>query len=392
MKMNSFEYCIPTRIIFGADTVSGIGELVKGFGKKVLLISYSKASLEKYGIYDTVLTSLGASGVDVVEFYGVKPNPVISHVREGVNLSKKEKVDVVLAIGGGSVIDEAKVIAAGALSEADPWDFFEGKAEVNSALPILTILTIPATSSEMNSGAVISNEEKQRKDGFFSPFFFPKISVLDPTVTYTIPLKQTAYSAADIISHLLEGYLTHRDDWAPFQDGLIELMIRTVIDSTERIIKDQKDFHARASMMWVGSFAWSGFPVAGVGPIGFPIHMFGHTLSALYDLPHGAAMSVIIPGWMEYDCGLDNKKYIQFAKNVFGITADTEQAAAKAGIEALRDWFVRIGTPTTFKAAGIPTDELDKMADNAMVTAQAWGMGDWYTKEKIIEIYSMTIG
>lgn len=389
--MDSFEYGIPTKIIFGADTVSGIGEHVKDFGKKALLVSYGKGSLEKYGIYDTIIASLGAADVEVVEFYGVKPNPVISHIREGVSLAKKEKVDVVLAVGGGSVIDEAKVIAAGALSDADPWDFFEGKAEVKAALPILTILTIPATSSEMNSGAVISNEEKLRKDGFFSPFFFPKISVLDPTVTYSIPLKQTAYSAADIISHLLEGYLTHRDEWSPFQDGLIELMIRTVIDSTERIIKDQKDFHARASMMWVGSLAWSGFPVAGLGPIGFPIHMFGHTLSALYDLPHGAAMSVIIPGWMQYDCSMDNKKYIQFAKNVFGITASDDQAAAKEGIEALRDWFVKIGTPTTFKAAGIPTDELDKMADNALVTAQAWGMGDWYAKEKVIEIYSMSI-
>lgn len=390
--MNSFEYGIPTKIVFGADTISGIGEHVNGFGKKVLLVSYGKASLEKYGIYETIMSSLGSADIEVVEFYGVKPNPIISHVREGVDLAKREKVEVVLAVGGGSVIDEAKVIAAGAHSEADPWDFFEGKAEISSALPIITVLTIPATSSEMNSGAVISNEEKLRKDGFFSPFFFPKVSVLDPTVTYSIPQKQTAYSAADIISHLLEGYLTHRDEWAPFQDGLIELMLRTVIDSTERILKNPQDFHARAAMMWVGSLAWSGFPVAGLGPIGFPIHMFGHTLSALYDLPHGAAMSVIIPGWMQYDCAKDNKKYTQFAKNVFAFNTDDDQELARSGIEAIKEWFVKIGSPTNFKEAGIPTDELDRMADNAMVTAQSWGMGEWYSKEKIKEIYSKCIG
>lgn len=385
--MQDFELIIPTKIIFGEGVIDKIGESAKTYGKKVMMISYSKSILEEIYIYKRIMDSLKKSGLQIVEYFGVKSNPVVSHVRKGIKLAKEKNVDVLLAIGGGSVIDETKAIAAGTLYSGDVWDFFSGEAEIKDALPLVTLLTIPATSSEMNSGAVITNQEIKRKVGFFNPFFFPKISILDPTVTYSIGPTLTAYSAADILSHLLEGYLTHKDEWAPIQDGLMEVLMRTVIKSTERILINPKDYQGRATLMWAGSLSWNGLPVAGVGVIGYPMHMFEHSLSAFYDIHHGAGMSVIMPGWMEYDCNKNNRKYILLSKNVFGLKGKNNNETAKLGIKALKEWFIKIGTPTSFKSANLLTDELDKLADDVMITAKVWGMENWYSREQIIEIF-----
>jgi len=390
--MQNFEFYIPTKVIFGNDTLETVGKNVSLYGKKALLASYDKALLENIDIYKKITDSLKEAGVEIVEFYGIKSNPVISHVNKGAAVAKKEKVDVILAIGGGSVIDECKVIAAAAKYDGDAWDFFSGAAEVKEALPLVAVLTIPATSSEMNSGAVITDEKTMHKSGFFSPAFFPKVSILDPLVTFSLNQELTAYAAADIMSHLLEGYLTHKDDWAPIQDGLMETLMKAVISSADRIQIDPRDKHARATMMWAGSLAWNGLPIAGVGPIGYPMHMFEHTLSAIYDIHHGAGMAVIMPGWMKYDCSHDNRRYILFARNVFGITEKDNSKAAEDGIEAFRKWLIDKGAPVSFKSAKLPTNELEKLADDVIVTAKAWGMEDWYTRETIIEIFTRCIG
>ncbi|MHB1347437.1 MAG: iron-containing alcohol dehydrogenase, partial [Candidatus Humimicrobiaceae bacterium] len=306
-------------------------------------------------------------------------------------LAKKEKVDVILAVGGGSVIDECKVISAAALYDGHAWDFFSGKAEVKRALPLVVVLTIPATSSEMNSGVVITDDETMHKAGFFNPEFFPKASILDPSVTFSLSQELTAYAAADIMSHLLEGYLTHKDVWAPIQDGLMETLMKAVIMSTDKIQTDPADVHARSTMMWAGSLAWNGLPISGVGPIGYPMHMFEHALSAIYDIHHGAGMAVIMPGWMKYDCNIHNKRYVLFARNVFGITENDDSKAALEGIEAFRRWLSDKGAPVSFKAAKLPTDELEKLADDVIITANAWGMQDWYSKQTIIEIFKRCI-
>ncbi|MHB1275768.1 MAG: iron-containing alcohol dehydrogenase [Candidatus Humimicrobiaceae bacterium] len=385
--MNNFEFYIPTKIVFGVGTLNTVGANVGLYGEKALLASYDKELLQNIGIYEKITGSLKSAGVEIVEFYGIKSNPVISHVNKGADLAKKEKVDVILAVGGGSVIDECKVISAAALYDGNAWDFFSGAAEVRETIPLVTVLTIPATSSEMNSGAVITNEETKHKSGFFNPAFFPKVSILDPSVTYSLSQKLTAFAAADIMSHLLEGYLTHKEEWVPIQDGLMETLMKAVIKSTDRIEIDPKDQDARATMMWAGSLAWNGLPVAGVGAIGYPMHMFEHTLSAIYDIHHGAGMAVIMPGWMKYDCSLNNKRYILFARNVFGIKEKDDSKAAEAGIEAFRKWLIEKGAPVSFKSANLPAVGLDKLADDVIITAQAWGMEDWYSKETIIEIF-----
>jgi len=385
--MKNFEFYIPTKVIFGVDTLDAVGVSVSLYGKKVLLASYSKDLIQNIGIYKKITDSLKNAGVEIVEFYGIKSNPVISHVNVGADLVKKEKVDVILAVGGGSVIDECKSISAAAHYDGDAWDFFSGAAEVRETIPLVTVLTIPATSSEMNSGAVITNEETLHKTGFFSPAFFPKISILDPTVTYSLEQKLTAFAAADIMSHLLEGYLTHKEDWVPIQDGFMETLMKAVISSADRIKNNPKDQDARATMMWAGSLAWNGLPIAGVGPIGYPMHMFEHSLSAIYDIHHGAGMAVIMPGWMKYDCSLNNKRYVLFARNIFDIKDKDNDIAAEAGIEAFRKWLIDKGAPVSFKSANIPADELDKLADDVIITAKAWGMEDWYSKETIIDIF-----
>ncbi len=389
--MDSFDYYIPTKIFFGEGRLNEVGQNVSLYGKKVLLVSYEKSFLQDIGIYEKVMASLKDAGIKTVEFYGVRSNPVISHVNKGASLAKKEKVDVILAVGGGSVIDECKALSVAALYDGDAWDFFSGDAEIEGSLPLITVLTIPATSSEMNSGAVITNEQTMHKSGFFNPHFFPKASILDPSLTYSLSQKLTAFAAADIMSHLLEGYLTHKDEWAPIQDGIMESLMKAIITSVDKIQVDPKDAQARATMMWAGSLAWSGLPIAGVGAIGYPMHMFEHALSAIYDIHHGAGMAVIMPGWMEYDSDLDPARYALLARNVFAITEKDDKKAGKKAIAAFRSWLIEKGAPVSFQSADLPADELEKLTDDVILTAKAWGMEDWYSREKMIEIFTMCL-
>lgn len=387
--MYPFEYCIPTKIVFGEGTVSRIGEILSDYGKKVLMVSYDQPLLESIGCYHTIVDAVGQAGLTLYEKYGIKSNPSIETVREYAQFAKDEGIDVILAVGGGSVIDSCKFIAAAAKCAGDPWDFFTGKQAITDALPLVTITTIPATSSEMNSGAVITNEKLQRKEGMYSPFFFPKVSILDPTLTYQLPPKLTAYSMADAMSHLLEGYLTHRDANAPIQDGMMETLMKSIMQATRKVLKDPGDREARAVLMWACALAWNGFPVAGVGAYGAPMHVFGHSLSALYDTPHGASLSIVMPHWMRYDMKTDHKPYVKFARNVFGIAVEDEQQAGAMAIDQFESWLTEIGAPTSFAQFDIPTDRIRELAENAAVTAQAWGLPAWTDVDRLMEVYQL---
>jgi len=279
-------------------------------------------------------------------------------------------------------------MALGAFYDGDVWDLAIGEGEAEKALPIVTVLTIPATSSEMNCTSVISNDEIKRKEGFVKPLMFPKISILDPELTYSIPIMQTAISAADIVSHLMEGYINHNDPWAPMQDRFAQGMIKNVIDCMDRLLKDPKDAQARATMMWVSTFAWNGFYVCGLGAFDAPIHMVGHTFSAFYDTAHGSAMSVSIPAVMKFHLKERIEKYSVFAKEVFGINGEISEKTAQEGIDALVGWFKKIGVPTNFKEAGIPTDDIDSMADDILLTAEHWGIKT-YDKKMALELLKL---
>ncbi len=392
--MNSFEFCIPTKIIFGEGTVDQAGTAVKEFGKKVLLLSYAEALLRKMGIFEKIMDSLKEAKIKVFFLYGVKSNPSIAHAREGIDIIHKEKIDCILAIGGGSVIDEGKAISIGAKYSGDVWDFYCGKANPEKALPLIAVLTIPATSTETNCTSVMTNEEAKRKDGYVNELMYPKTAILDPETTYGIPPDYTAYSSADAMSHLLESYLTHEDDFVPFHTRFAEGSIKTIMECTEMILQDPKDGAARAAIMWTSTWAWNGFSVAGIGDFAIPMHMIQHSLSNFYDVPHGAGMSICMIGWMKFEAarkGTPKKRIVEFAKNIFGIDEGNDDATAQAGIKALSDWFDKIGTPTSFTKAKIPSDEIEKLADDALVTAKSWDMENYHSREEIIEILKLCI-
>ena len=372
--MVPFEFVLPTKIIFGSGEVRQVGKEAYTFGTKALLVTYDEEFVKSVGLYDKLKKSCDDAGVALLEFFGVKSNPTVEQAAAGIALAKKEKPDIIIALGGGSVIDTAKYIGIAALYDGDPWDFATGKTTIERTIPVVAVVTIPATSSELNGTSVMNNETLKRKDGFLSLVMRPKVAILDPELTYSIPQRQTAYSAADIVSHLLEHYLGHQLAFAPYQDHFCQGGIRSIMECMDRILENPADPDARAVMMWQAAFAWAGFYDCGFGLPNSIIHILGHSLSNFYDTPHGAAMSVTILGSMKYYLDTRTKKYADFAREVFGVSNDDDKIAAVAGIAALEAWFKKIGVPTTLREAGITaSDAIDKMAPDALKTAEAWG-------------------
>jgi len=389
--MKDFVFHNPTKIIFGEGTISQLGGEAKAYGKKALLV-YGMGSVKKNGVYDQAVASLQAAGMEIVEFPGVKSNPLMSYARQGVALAKQEQVDVVVAVGGGSVIDTSKSIAAGAVTDTDILEFFVFTSTVETALPLLTVLTIPAAGSEMNGGMVLTNDETLDKLGTcnYAPLY-PKVSILDPAVTYTIPADYTAFSAADAMSHLLEGYWTHQDEWSPIQDRYVEGLCKSIMEGGEKALADPNNYQGRATLMWAATMAFNDLSSSGVGPIYFPCHMLEHPLSAIYDIPHGAGLSITMLAWMTYASEKGSAARIAgLARNVFGATADDDPAAAKEGIETFRQWLKKIGSYTSFADAGIPESGIDKITERTVALADLWGITEHgYNADSISEIYRM---
>ena len=385
--MKDFVFENPTKIIFGSGKIKQIGEEVRRFGKKALFV-YGRESIKKNGIYDRVNLSLQKAGVAIVEFPGVKANPVLSHVLRGIELARHEEVDVVLAVGGGSVIDTAKTIAAGVKTDHDIWDFFTRKRSISDALPILTVVTVSATASEMNPAAVITREEGAQKFSIRSLFIQPRTSILDPAALFTLSTEYSAYSAVDAITHMLEGYFNNNEPKSLLQDRLVESLIRTIMESAESILKDPADYDARANMMWSATLAFNGLTTAGMGMISLPVHMIEHSLSALYDIAHGAGLSIVLPGWMKYAVEKDPLKFARFAREIFKVKEADELREGIRGIDSLKSWFTSIGSPTSLKEGNIPEGDIGKITENAYALARVWGLKD-YTKEVIAEILTL---
>jgi len=382
--MQNFIFENPTKIIFGQGQISRAGKEVARFGRTVLLV-YGLESIKKNGVYDQVTASLREAGLNIVEFPGVKSNPMLSHTLKGIALARERQVEVVLAVGGGSVIDTAKTIAAGVKADHDVWDFFTYKKPIQSALPVLTVLTLAASASEMNAAAVMTREEGLQKFSIRSPHIQPRVSILDPTALFTLLPAYTAYSAVDAITHMLEPYFNNTEPDSRFQDRLVEGLIRTIMESTEIILKEPANYSARADMMWATTWAFNGLTSAGMGLISLPVHMIEHSLSAIYDIAHGAGLSIVLPGWMQYTLDRNARKLSRLAREIFLISEKDERLAAIAGIGQFKAWFAAIGSPTSLKEAGIPNEDIDKIAENAAVLAQVWQLKD-YTREVITEI------
>ena len=365
--MNSFIYDIPTKVYFGAGQLAHLGEELSNYGKNVL-VCYGGGSIKKSGLYDQVIAEIRRAGLTAFELSGIAPNPRVTSVNEGAAICKRERIDVILAVGGGSVIDCAKFVSVAAFYDGDAWDIMEHKYEPTKALPLLDISTISATGSDMDAGGVISNEATQEKIGFSIPGLLqPKVSFLDPTLTYSVSQRQTACGSADILSHIIETYFGPEDGSMFLLDRFKEGLMQTVVRYAPIAMEEPENYEARANLQWAASWAINGFTSA-LQNVAWTCHPIEHELSAIYDITHGLGLAIITPKWMKYI--LDEKtvgRFYDYGVHVFGI--DGTQApmdVAKQAIAATERFFYEtLGLASTLSAIGIDDQHFTLMAKRA---------------------------
>ena len=365
--MENFKYYAPTQVLFGKGVEEQAGELVRQFGGTKVLLHYGGGSVKRSGLLERVAASLKAAGVAWIEWGGAVPNPRLSKVKEGIELCRAEGVDFLLAVGGGSVIDSCKAIAYGIPYDGDVWDFYSRKAVPKEALPVGCVLTIAAAGSEMSDSSVITNEDGWIKRGLSSDLCRLRFSLLNPELTCTLPAYQTASGCTDIISHTVERYFTGPESVEP-TDSIAEGLVRAVMDAARRVVKDPRDYDARATIMWAGSLSHNGLTGCGHsknGKVGdFACHQIEHELSAKFDVTHGAGLAAIWGAWSRYVMPSAPARFARFARNVMGIAEEDDEKAALMGIAAYEDFLREIGMPTTIGELGIElTPELiDELA------------------------------
>ena len=363
--MQNFDYMTPTRLIFGRDAIAKLPEVMTQFGKKILL-TYGGGSIKKIGLYQKVLEML--NGYDIVELPDIQPNPKYDpSVLDGVRLCKEHNVDVILSVGGGSVLDCSKAIAAGAKYDGDPWDLISYKVKAKAALPIVDILTLAATGSEYDCGGVISRTETNDKIGYIDPLLFPVVSILDPVYTFTVSKKQTAAGIADAMNHTIEQYFV--EDSTLLNDGFCESMLRSLMTNGRKCLENPEDYTARAEMMLACTYGCNGILALGNSYSGWPCHGIEHALSAYYDITHGEGLAIITPRWMRHilsERTMD--RFVKYGINVFGIdpTLPKQEIAGKA-IDATYEFFESINIPMHLRDVGIDDSRIDEMAHHIAV-------------------------
>lgn len=360
--MNNFEFHTPTKVFFGKDTHYDVGKIIKEYGFNNILFHYGRESIKKTGLYDEIVKSLNDNGISFTELSGVKANPEIGLVKEGIEICRKNNIKFVLAVGGGSVIDSAKAICDGTVYDKDVWDFFEGKAVIKDALKIGVVLTISASGSEMSNSCVITNDDCVKR-GVSSPYHRPLFAIMNPCLTYSVDKYQTACGIVDIMMHTLERYFSLPTD-LPLADYLGEAVIKSTIEAGRIAYENPTDYNARATLMWAGSLSHNG--VTGCGKNAFmPCHQIAHEISGLYDfVTHGACLSAVFLAWAKYVYKADVDKFNRFAKNIWGIETDKEnpERSAYMGILATQDFFKSIDMPITLSELGIDNKNLEYMA------------------------------
>ena len=356
--MLNFDYYTPTKVAFGKDTVSRVGKLIKEFGGKKVLIHYGGGSVIRSGLMDKVKAILEEEQIPYIMLGGAVPNPHLSLVYEGIELCKKEAVDFILAVGGGSAIDSAKAIGYGVANEGDVWDFYDYKRQATGCLPIGVVLTLAATGSEMSDSSVITKEEGLIKRGYSSDYARPKFAIMAPELTKTLPDYQTASGCADIMMHTMERYF-HNGDSMEITDQLAEGLLRTVMVNAKILVSEPDNYEARAEVMWAGSLAHNGLTGCGTDGGDWMSHKLEHELGGLFDVTHGAGLAAIWGSWARYvykDC---LPRFKRFAVNVMGVQASgTDEEIALKGIEAMEEFYRAIKMPTNLRELGIePTEE-----------------------------------
>jgi alcohol dehydrogenase len=382
--MNTFTFYNPTKLIFGKGQVEQLKELVPQYGKKVLLV-YGGGSIKRNGLYDEVVSILNSIDAEVHELPGVDPNPRLSSVREGVKICKENDIEFLLAVGGGSVIDCTKAIAAGAKYDGDAWDLVTKKAAAHEALPFGTVLTLAATGSEMNAGSVITNWETQEKYGWGSPVTFPQFSILDPVNTFTVPKNHTVYGMVDMMSHVFEQYFNDATN-TPLQDRMCESTLRTVIETAPKLINDLENYELRETILYSGTIALNGMLQMGYRG-DWASHNIEHAVSAVYDIPHAGGLAILFPNWMKHNLKVNPARFAQMAERVFDVdpTGKTEEETALEGISKLREFWTSIGAPSSLADYDIDDSKLDIMADKAMANGE-FGNFNKLNKEDVLAI------
>lgn len=377
--MENFEFSSPTKIIFGKGTEERIGKEISLYNSKVLLL-YGSGSIKRTGLYDRIVASVKAWRVDFVELSGVQPNPRLSLVEKGISISKRQGIDFILAVGGGSVIDSAKAIGAGACYDGDVWDFFPAAKLVTECLPIGVVLTIPAAGSEASQFAVITREDTQEKLPMQGEALRPRFAILNPELTFTLSAYQTACGCVDIMGHVIERYFTTVPN-VDLTDRLCEAVLRTVITNAPIVLTEPKDYAARAEIMWAGTLAHN--DLLSTGRIGdWSSHRIEHELSAIYDITHAAGLAVIYPAWMKYSFKKDIKRFVQFAVRVWDVDLpfESEERIALEGIRRMESFFKELGLAVRLEELHISDERFDEMAEKC---AACWSsMGNYQKLEK----------
>ena len=390
--MNNFVFYSPTEFVFGKDTEGQVGELSQKYGARKVMIVYGGGSAQRSGLLDRVKASLDKAGLSWCELGGVQPNPTDGKVYQGIELAKKENIDLLLAVGGGSVIDTAKAIAAGVPYSGDFWDFFEGKAKVEAALKVAVVLTIPAAGSEGSGNAVITKEATLQKLGIKVPGLLrPVFSIMNPELTYTLPPFQTACGAADMMAHIMERYFSNTPD-VELTDRISEGVLKAIIEEAPKAMKNPQDYGARANLMWAGMVAHN--DTCGVGrEEDWSSHALEHEVSAVYGVAHGAGLSVIFPAWLTWMTTHNLPKLVQFAVRVWDVPAEgNPEAVALEGIRRLRRFFSSLELPITFRELGRPEPDIDLLV-NSLHRNKGELLGNYVklTRQDTAEIYRLAL-
>ena len=413
--MNDFNFYSPTRFVFGRGACDRTGETLAAQGWKRVLVVYGQGSVVRTGTLERVLSSLDAAGIAHTELAGVRPNPEVALVREGIATARGESVDAIVAVGGGSVIDSAKAIALGVPYEGDVWDFFCKRATATRALPVAAVLTIPASGSEASDSCVISNDELGMKCGVNTDLNRPAVAIMDPELTFTLPAYQTAAGITDMISHVMERFFSGQPS-VPVTDHIACGLIRAAMEAAPRVMEDPRDYDARANLMWVGTLAHNGLAGCGLNVPGardgdWTCHGMEHELSALdTSITHGAGLAVVFPAWMRYVWGEHPERFLTFAEEVFGIEPvdpevddlssidediTPERAVAdavEAAIDELQDFFVSLGMPRTLGELGITEGDIDRLLEGLKVTrGERFGTFATLTLEDARAIYQSAL-
>lgn len=388
---SDFTYYAPTKVVFGKHADEQLGALVKEQGAKKVLIHYGGGSVERNGVLKRVEEALAEVGVTYIKLGGVVPNPHLSLVYEGIDLCRKEGVDFILAVGGGSVIDSAKAIGYGVANGGDVWDFYDFKRIAQACLPIGAVLTIAAAGSEMSGSSVITNEKTGTKRGYSSHLSRCRFAVMNPEFTMTLPEYQTMSGAVDILMHTMERYFNQSDNME-LTDAIAEGLMRTVLKYARVLLRDPDNYEARAELMWAGSLSHNGLTSCGVEKQDFATHKLEHELGGMFDVTHGAGLAALWGTWARYVCHAAPKRFVRFAVNVMGIEPQADEAAViESGIRAMEDFYREVNMPTNLKELGItPTDQqIEEMAERCVAACGGpAGVVVPLYKEDMIKIYT----